>query len=136
MQIPGQPQLPPSVSPAAQNLGPATAQQGNPGNAAAAMIEVQNAVKMLERALPMIPMGSPLHEKVLKVASELGKAISEGGGQGNQALELQSLIQMARQSAQSAPQNALARMFPSQGAAGAPPAMAQGGQPPQPQQAA
>jgi hypothetical protein len=122
--MPGMPGLPPSVSPAPANVGPAVAQSGNQGNAAAAMIEVQNAVKMLERAIPNIPMGSPFHDKVMKAAMDLGKALQEGGGHhGNQALELQSLIQMARQSASSAPQNALARMFPSQSGQGQPPAM-------------
>jgi hypothetical protein len=88
--------------------------QGNQGNAAAAMQDVQNAVKMLEKALPMIPMGSPLHEKIHKVTLELSKELTSG--QENPALQLQSLVQMMRQSAQSQPMNALGRMYPGAGA--------------------
>jgi hypothetical protein len=125
-----QPNLPPSASPAAPNLGPGTAQQGNQGNSAAAMIEVTNAVKMLEKALPMIPMGSPIHEKILNFAKDIAKNLSQGDG--NQALEINSLVQMARNAAQQAPLNQLAKAFPQQ-AQGQPPAM--GGGAPQPQAA-
>jgi hypothetical protein len=90
------------------------------------MIEVSNAVKMLEKALPMIPMGSPIHEKILNFAKDIAKNMSQGDG--NQALEINSLVQMARQAAQQAPVNQLARMFPQQ-AAQQPPAMG-GGAPP------
>jgi hypothetical protein len=100
---------------------------------AGAMIEIQNAVKMLEKALPMIPMGAPVHEKILNFCKEIGKTLSEGSGGGNHALELQSLIQMARQSAQQAPVAALARAFPSGAGAGGAPALP--GASPQPQAA-
>lgn len=123
------PQLPPSASPAAPNLGPGTAQQGNQGNSAAAMIEVTNAVKMLEKALPMIPMGSPIHEKILNFAKDIAKNLSQGDS--NPSLEINSLIQMARNAAQQAPLQQLAKAFPQQ-AAQQPPAMGGGDQPPAP----
>lgn len=132
MPIPGiTPQLPPSMAPAAPNMGPGVAQQGNQGNSAAAMIEVTNAVKMLEKALPMIPMGSPIHEKILNFSRDIAKNLTSGDD--NQALQINSLIQMARQAAQQAPVSRLAQMFPSGAGAQGAPAMPQGGAPqPQP----
>lgn len=108
--MPGQ--LPPQLSAAPSHSGPATMPQGNPGNAAAAMVEIRNAVQMLEKALPSIPMGSPLHEEVMKATSGLVKKLSQGDE--NQALQLQSLVQMMRSSAQQQPMSALSRLYPSQ----------------------
>lgn len=106
--MPGQ--APPQISAAPPNSGPATMPQGNPGNSAAAMLQVRNAVQMLEKALPSIPMGSPLHSKIMKVTSELVKELSQGDE--NQALQLQSLVQMMRSQSQQQPTAALTRMFP------------------------
>ncbi len=113
--VPGQaPQMPPALSAAPPHSGPATMPQGNPGNAAAAMMQVKNAVEMLQKALPSIPMGTPLHEKVLKVTSELVKEMSENGQGENKALELQSLVQHLRSQAQQQPLSALSKLYPSQ----------------------
>lgn len=120
--------LPQQVSSGPAHVGPAVAPSGNQGNAAMAMIDVQNAVKLLEKALPMIPMGSPLHGEILNVAKSLSKHLSKGDD--NQALGLQSLLQMAKQNQQASPVAALARMFPG---ANAPPAMGGGGAPPSPE---
>lgn len=111
---PGQPQMPPTVAPAAAHAGPATMGQGNPGNVASAMMQVKNAVEMLQKALPSIPMGTPLHEKVLKVTSELAKELSQTGGGENQALQLQSLVQQLRSQSQQQPMSALSKLYPSQ----------------------
>ena len=111
---PGQPQMPPTVAPAAAHAGPATMGQGNPGNVASAMMQVKNAVEMLQKALPSIPMGTPLHEKVLKVTSELAKELSQTGGGENQALQLQSLVQQLRSQSQQQPMSALSKLSPSQ----------------------
>lgn len=96
---------------------------------------------MLEQALPNIPMGSPLHDDVLKTITNLGKHMQPG--EGGQGMDMQSLLQMARQQAQQQPMSALSRMFPQQpnqppamppggGApgAGGPPVMPTGGPPP------
>jgi len=116
--LPGQPAPqtpPPAMAAAPAHTGPATMPQGNPGNVAAAMMQVKNAVEMLQKALPSIPMGTPLHEKVLKVTGELVKELSEGGQGGeNQALQLQSLVQMLRSSQQQQPLSALSKLYPSQ----------------------
>lgn len=119
---PGAPPPPPGMAPARPNAGPATSPQPNAGNEAAAMNDLQNALKMIEKALPALPMGSPMHGEVLKIASQLSKHLQ--AGEGSHGLQMQSLLQMARQQAQSAPMQALARM---QQPAGAPPAMPGGG---------
>jgi hypothetical protein len=85
---------------------------------AAALNDIRNAVRMLEKALPQIPMGTPVHTGVLKATTDLLKHLPSD--EGNQGLELQSLLQMARHASQSAPLAALGRM----GAPpGGPPAM-------------
>ena len=120
--LPGQP--PPQLGAAPPNLGAATQQQGNPGNMAQAISAVRNAVRMLEQALPNIPMGSPLHDDVLKVTQSLSKHMQPG--EGGQGLDLQHLMQMVRSQSQQAPMGALQRMFPQR--PNSPPAMP--GQPP------
>lgn len=113
--------LPPQLAAGPASVGPATVPQGNPGNTQAAMTKIRNAVTLLETALPDIPMGSELHAEILKVTAQLAKKMTDSGD--NKGLELQSLIKMAKESAQSAPMAAMARMFPQQGA----PAMAPAG---------
>lgn len=95
-------------------IGPVTTPQGNAGNAAAAMNDVRNAVMMLEKALPQIPMGTPLHTEILNVTQKLAKHMNPGDG--NPGLELQSLLQMARSASQSQPMAALGRMGAAPGA--------------------
>jgi hypothetical protein len=87
------------------------------------MMQVKNAVEMLQKALPSIPMGTPLHEKVLKVTGELAKELSQTGGGENQALQLQSLVQQLRSQSQQQPLAALSKLYPSQpGSPAMPPA--------------
>lgn len=110
MPMPGQSPAaaPPAPGGAPAHAGPGTMPQGNHGNQAAAMMSVRNAVKMLEQALPMIPMGSPLHEKIHKVALDLSKEMQQG--EENPALQLQSLVQMMRSASQQQPMNALSKL--------------------------
>ena len=96
----------PGAAPA--GVGPATAASGNQGNTAAAMLSVRNAVKMLEQALPLIPMGTPLHEKIHKVALDLSKELTQG--EENPALQMQQLVQMLRMASQQQPMGALSKM--------------------------
>lgn len=93
------------------NTGPATVPQGNPGNMASAMSEVSNAIRMLERALPSIPMGTPIHTEILKALTQLGKHIP-AAGEGQPGLELNSLLNTARSQAQASPSAALQRLMP------------------------
>lgn len=86
------PQLPPGLMPQASNLG-ATGPSGNAGTAAEGMLKVRSAIKLLESALPMIPMGSPLHDKILSATKGLLDAMpdedpSMAGPQQTNLLEL------------------------------------------------
>lgn len=126
MPMPGQPGLPPSMAPAQANAGPAAVPQGSQGNTAQALSLVRNAVEMMQKALPMIPMGSPLHGDLLKATSTISKHMEQQGG--NKGVDVQSLLQMARQNAQQSPLGALNRLHPP--AANAPPAMPSAEPPP------
>lgn len=108
MPMPGQ--LPPTMAPAAANAGPIAVPQGNQGNTAQAMSLIRNAVEMMQKALPMIPMGSPLHADLLTALPKISKHMEEG--QQNKGVDLQSLLQMARQSSQQSPMAALNRLHP------------------------
>ena len=119
-QMPGQPSLPPSMSPAPSNMGPGTMPGGNQGNSALAMIDVKNALSMLQKSLPMIPMGSPVHSDILNAVKTLSKHVGQDGG--NQGLELQSLMQLIKSQTQQAPLAALSRLYPG-GGPNLPPAM-------------
>lgn len=108
MAIPGQN---PAMAQAPANTGPVAVPQANHGNMAAAMNDLKNAAELLQKALPSVPMGSPVHNDIMDCIKKLTKHSNQesAGGQGGQ---LQSLLQMAKQAAQSAPMNAMARMFP------------------------
>jgi hypothetical protein len=114
------PAQPGAPNPAAPAIGPATQPQPNHGNLGQAMNDVRNAVKMLEGALQKIPMETPFHEAVFNAAKGLLKHLRPG--EGNQGLELQSMLQMAKQQSQGAPLAALLRMGQG-GGGGMPPAM-------------
>ena len=113
--------LPPSLQAGPPGAGPASMPQGNPGNALAALADVKTALTLLQKALPAIPMGTPVHSDILKTVSMLAKHIPEqGAGGGAQVAGLQALIS---QIAQQQPNAALARMA-QQHSPMAPPAMA------------
>lgn len=114
--------LPSPMTQAPANAGPAAMPQGNAGNVHAAIIKIKNAAKMLEEALPLIPFGSEEHEKLAKIITELSKGIGKAGGGSNPQLEVGSLLQMAKNNAQSAPMAAMAKMFSGQQGQGQPPA--------------
>ncbi len=122
MPIPGSPPAPgatpPQMGAAPAGAGPVAKPQGAQGNVAQALSLVRNALEMLQKALPMIPMGSPQHGDLLKAISMISKHMEQG--EGNKGVDLQSLLQMARQASQQSPVQAANRMFP---APNAPPAM-------------
>ena len=114
--------MPPPGQPPGQ-LGPASLPGPNAGLAMKAMSDVRNAIQMLESALPHIPMGTELHGEVLNSVKGLSKHLGQGSQ--NQGLDLMSLLQMARQTAQSQPMQTLMRAYPNN--PGAPPALPPGG---------
>lgn len=101
---------PPASAPG--NLGPVTTAQPNMGNSVKAMSDVRNAIKMLESALPNIPIGSPLHSEILNSTKALLKHMQPGDS--NSGLDLMSLLQMARGASQAQPMQAVMKAFPNQ----------------------
>lgn len=114
---------PPGMPPGGQPPGLGLpAAQGNPGNAIAGIMKVRQSVKMLEEALAMVPMDSPLHEKILTSVKSLLTAMPDESPDmaGPQQTNLLNLV---RQQAQAAPLKALMGAMGGGGApgAGAPP---------------
>lgn len=112
------PGLPPGTQPPRGNVGPVTQPQTNPGNSTAAMLDVRNALQLLQRALPNIPMGSPIHGDILDVVRKLSKHAAE---EGPQSMLNQSLLTMIRERAQNPMAQAMGRMFPGQQGGATPP---------------
>lgn len=84
------------------------------------MADVRNAIKMLESALPNVPMGTPLHTEILNSTKSLLKHLPESDA--SPGIDLMSLVNMARQASQAQPMQALMKAFPQQ--PNTPPAMA------------
>lgn len=82
------------------------APQTNPGNAIGGIMKVRQAVKMLEESLSMVPMDSPLHEKILTSVKSLLQAMPDESPDmaGPQQTNLLNLV---RQNAAASPLNAL-----------------------------
>lgn len=94
---------------------------GMAGSAAQATTGVKLALEALQKALPGLPMGSPLHSAALKAVTDLSKHMAQG--QEDQSGVIQQLAQAARQAQQAPPPqaSAMANMFPGAGGGGAPP---------------
>ena len=108
--------LPSPMAQASPNGGPVSAPQGNHGNMQAAMTKVSSGLKMLQEALPLIPRGNELHTKLLSAVKTIAEVMSkEGESPSNPKLDMSAIVQMLRQHAQNAPQNAMARMMPASG---------------------
>ena len=118
--VPGQPPAaPPAMAAAPAGVGPVAKPQGNQGNIAQALSLVRNGLEMFQKALPMIPMGTPQHGDLLKAISIISKHLEQG--EGNKGIDIQSLLQMTRQASQQSPVQAANRMFPAPTAAPAMP---------------
>ncbi len=125
--------LPSPLAAPPSNAGPISQPGGNQGNVQAAMAKISSGLKMIQEALPLIPMGNELHTKVLGAVKTLAEAMNkEGEAPTTPKLDLSSILQMIKQHTQNAPQNAAARLMPAQGANQAP---ATGGAPPIPEAA-
>lgn len=100
---------PPMQAPPA-NIGPVTIPQHNPGNFLQATSKLGAALKMIEEAIPAIPLGTPLHTSVLKIATDLGKSLGEHHE--NVASERQTLVQALRGLGNQSQMAALSRLGP------------------------
>lgn len=90
----GGPPLPPGLMGGPPGIGPMSGPQGNQGNALAAISKLKSAVTLLQEALPAIPMGSDVHNDVLKAVGILAKhAQTQQGTDQSQITQLMGLIQ-------------------------------------------
>jgi hypothetical protein len=120
--------LPPSLTGQPKpGFNPASKATGNPGETAAALAQVREAVNLLQVSLPKLPIGSEPHKAVMDSIQKLSKVVPSGDMQpGVQNSALQAL-QSQRQ--QQAPlQQAMQSMGQPQGLGGSP---ASGGGSPQ-----
>lgn len=129
--------LPPGMAPPGgqappANVGPHTIPQTNPGNVMAAAAKLTMASKMINESIAALPMGSELHEKVLKMATDLNKVLGQIKESVTQQQQMQMLAQhmqqMKQQGAQPAgpmapPPNSGPAMPPPGGGGAPPPGM-------------
>lgn len=115
----GMPGAPPA------NVGPHTIPQNNPGNSKEALVKLTQAADLIGKAIPSVPMGSDMHQKVLKIATDLTKLVGEfrdvASKQEQAQMLVQHLMQMRQQGGQPggpmpAPPNAGPAMAPPGGA--------------------
>jgi hypothetical protein len=105
------------------SAGPAGMPTPMAGSQQQGMASVKTGLEALQKALPNLPMGSALHQAILKAVADIGKHLEkEGGGGGDQMAAIQQLIEMAR-TAKTQP--GMAAMMPP----GAPPAGGPAGAP-------
>lgn len=113
--------LPPGLTAAPPNAGPAVAPHGTPGNTMQGIGDVKTALDALQKALPTIPMGTDLHKAVMDAISKIGKHMTEA--QNSPQMKMQNLLQMVQQLKAKQPQAALGGLAapPGGGAAPSPP---------------
>lgn len=87
---------------------------GNPGEAAQATAQVQEAVDLLEKALPGLPVGHPIHKAVTSAISSLSKHAPPGSA--SPGLGLQAMKQALMDKMKSSP---MAALLAAKGAPGA-----------------
>ena len=95
-----------------------------PGMAHQGLAAVKTALAMLQKAVSEIPMGSPMHQKVLRAITDITKDLGEGDrpGGGEPSPDMaQQVAQMARQGPNPAAQSAMQKLFPGGGGQPAPP---------------
>lgn len=123
MQMPPAGGLPSPLTQGHPNAGGMTQQQGNQGNIQAALVKIKAAVKMIDEALPLIPMGDDMHTELHKASMSLSKAVKEAHVSAQQ--EAASLQSAAQNVVKQAPMAGMARMMGAQQGAGQPPAIAE-----------
>jgi len=107
----------PGAMPPMGGAGPATMPGPMAGSGQQGVAALKTGLEALQKALPQLPMGSALHQSVLKAVADIGKHLEkEGGGGGDQMGAIQQLMELAR-AAKTQP--SMAGMMP--GGAGAPP---------------
>lgn len=89
----------PSMRPPVGSAGPASPPTGNLGLTADALTKVREAVRLLEMALPQLPMGSEPYKDTLKAIQSLSKSVPASAEvPGVQQTTLADLQQQAQKS--------------------------------------
>jgi hypothetical protein len=93
--------LPPSLTgQPQQGFNPAAKATGNPGETAAALAQVREAVNLLQAVIQKLPIGTEPHKAVMESITKLSKVVPSGDMQpGIQNTALQSLQTQRQQSA-------------------------------------
>lgn len=125
MQGAGAPPIPPTMGAAPQmgGTGPAVTPSPMAGAGAKSMMLVKTAVAQLQDSLSGLPMGSDVHNAVLKAIGDISKHLGKGPDDASQIV--QQLAQLARSQQQNPQQQqAIQRLFPQQspGPGASPPA--------------
>lgn len=100
--------LPPGLSAAPPNSGPAVAPHGMVANTTEALSKLRIALEQMQSALPSIPMGTELHDALLKAVSTVGKHLSDF--QDSPQMKMQMLLQLIQQARARQPAAALANI--------------------------
>lgn len=101
-------------------VGGATTPTAMPGMMHQGMSGVKTALEMLQKSVSELPMGSPLHQKVLKFIADISKELGSNSEQGGSDVA-QRVASMARQGPNPQAQAAMSKLFPQQGGGGATP---------------
>lgn len=93
------------------------------GSAAQGSNLLRGALEMLQKALPLLSLGSEEHKSTIDAIRNLSKTVGQVAGAGDPAATIQQLAALARQTQQAAVPPALAGGAPPPGAPppGAPP---------------
>lgn len=95
--MPGSPP-PPSGPPG--GTGAASVPGRMQGSAAQGANLLRAGLEMLQKALPLLPLGSDEHNETIKAVGALSKVVGKIAGAGDPAAMVQQLAQLARQSQQ------------------------------------
>ena len=104
-------------------VGGATTPTPMPGMIHQGMSGVKTALEMLQKSVSELPMGSPLHQKVLKFIADISKELGSNQESGGPDVA-QRVASMARQGPNPQAQAAMSKLFPPQGGGGGPAAPA------------
>lgn len=100
--------------------GPATVPTSMPGMGAQGMAGVKTALQMLQKSVAELPMGTPMHTKVLKFIADVSKDMGDEAQGGDDVR--QQIAKMARQGPNPDAQAAMQKLVGAQqGPGGAPP---------------
>lgn len=114
----------PAPAPPPGGTGPASVMGKMSGSAAQGSNLIRGALEMLQKALPLLPLGSEEHKSAIEAVSKLSKSVGQAAGAGDPAATIQQLAMLAREKQQSA-------VPPALGGGGAPPPISPpGGAPP------